>query len=229
MPLNNRSAVETPEGITFELATAGPFARFYAWLIDLWLRLLLYALIFVPLSYLGELGLGLILLVLFIGEWFYPVLFETLWSGATPGKHLLGLIVVHDDGTPIGWNASMLRNLVRVIDLLPGTYLLGLCSLLLTRTHQRLGDLVAGTLVIYRPRSVATPTPLDDDLPAVAPATALTACERETVLAFAERRPALTAERAEELARFAAPLLNPHQPAAPQLLALAHWLNGRRG
>ncbi|MGF1644722.1 MAG: RDD family protein [Thiotrichales bacterium] len=227
MPISNSSQVETPEGIVLTLNTAGPFARFYAWLIDLWLRLLLYALVFLPLSYLDELGLGLIMLVLFIGEWFYPVLFETLWHGATPGKYLMRLVVVHDDATPIGWTASMLRNLVRVIDLLPGTYLLGLCSVLLTRDHQRLGDVVAGTLVIHRPATPTPPPPWHEG-PSHPPRAKLTATERQAVLAFAERHHTLTAERAEELARHAAPLLAPDQPAAPQLIAVARWLGGLR-
>lgn len=58
-------------------------------------------------------------------NWWYMVLFEVLDRGRTPGKRLLGLRVVHDDGTPIDWSSSLIRNLLRFVDMLPTGYGLG--------------------------------------------------------------------------------------------------------
>ena len=97
---------------------------------------------------LAGLGQGLMLLGFFLLEWFYPVFFE-LRSGATPGKRAMGLRVVHDDGTPVGAVASVIRNLLRVADFLPLFYAAGLVSCLVDRDFRRLGDLAAGTLVVH--------------------------------------------------------------------------------
>ncbi len=74
------------------------------------------------LAFLGKLGAGLGLLLTFIMTWWYMVLFEVLNQGRSPGKQMMGLRVVHDDGTPVGWAASLLRNLLRFADILPFGY-----------------------------------------------------------------------------------------------------------
>jgi RDD family len=76
------------------------------------------------------------------------VLFEVLASGRTPGKRVTHLRVVRERGTPVDLPASAIRNLLRLIDILPTAYLVGLASILITERNQRLGDLAAGTLVI---------------------------------------------------------------------------------
>ena len=93
-------------------------------------------------------GPALILLV-FAGEWFDPVLFEVLADGQTVGKRAVGIRVVHEDGTRIGWSASLLRNLLLAADWIPGTGALGLASMLASARFRRLGDRAAGTLVIH--------------------------------------------------------------------------------
>ena len=67
----------------------------------------------------------------------------------TPGKKSQGIYVCHDDGTPITLSASMIRNLLRVADFLPFMYLVGVFSVLFNRKSQRIGDMVAGTMVVY--------------------------------------------------------------------------------
>ena len=154
---------------------------------------------------LGEAGAGPTLLVVFVTEWFYPVAFEVLWRGRTPGKAGLGLRVVHRDGTPIRWPASVLRNLLLAADFLPLSYGFGIVSMLCDVHFRRLGDLAAGTLVIHGhedrlpelERSTAAP---------LVPPVVLAPHEQRAVIAYAERAASLTAERAEELASLAAPL-----------------------
>lgn len=221
-------AVETPEGVELRLRVAGPPVRAVAWGIDLLLRAIVYALVGIPLMVLGEMGYGLFLLVAFLGEWFYPVLFEVYNAGATPGKRLLGLVVVHDDGTPVGWSGALVRNLLRFADALPILYAFGLVAMLVHPRFKRLGDLAAGTVVTYDER-VARPLRAVDATP-LPPPVPLDADEQRAVLAFAERMGSWGPARAEELATIAAPLTGAEGPAAVERLAgIANWIVGRRG
>ena len=95
---------------------------------------------------------------MFFTYWLYGVGFEVLNNGMTPGKKMQGLQVVHDDGTPIRLPASLLRNLVLYVDLLPAAYAAGIVTMLLTNNFRRLGDLAGGTMVIYRPAEQAVAT-----------------------------------------------------------------------
>jgi len=81
--------------------------------------------------------------------WGYFTLFETFWNGQTPGKKLFKIRVIQQSGRQITFFEAMTRNLLRIIDLLPGLYLIGVITMLCNRQHQRLGDLAAGTLVIH--------------------------------------------------------------------------------
>jgi uncharacterized RDD family membrane protein YckC len=134
--------VETPEGVTLTLRVAGPLPRLYAALVDGAIRGFAYSLAAVALSLLGDLGEGPFLVVLFLGEWGYPVIFEVFRKGVTPGKGALKLKVVNGDGTPVNLTASALRNLLRVADFMPVGYAAGVLSILLTKDFQRLGDTV---------------------------------------------------------------------------------------
>ena len=92
-------------------------------------------------------GFGLVLLALFAAQWIYFVVCEAYW-GSSPGKMAVGLRVVTTSGRPIGWRAAALRNLLRAANLLPVAYLAGVVSMALSSRFQRLGDLVAGTMVV---------------------------------------------------------------------------------
>jgi uncharacterized RDD family membrane protein YckC len=85
----------------------------------------------------------------------YFLFFETVFHGRTPGKRLTGLRVVSEDGRQLGWSASLLRNLMRMVDSLPAGYLLGVVSMIASPRVQRLGDLVAGTIVIRERATLA--------------------------------------------------------------------------
>ncbi len=190
--------VETPEGVELHLRPAGPVARGLALLVDqvvIWAGL---ALSLMGLVWLGDAGLGLFLILLFLGQWLYPVLFEVLGSGRTLGKRLLKLRVLRADGVPVGWGPSLLRNLLRFVDALPFAYTVGLLAMLCTRNFQRIGDLLADTVVVHDP-GVNRPLPLPEAPPQVPPRP-LSVEEQACLLAFGERSAALTPARAEELA-----------------------------
>ncbi|MHC8375858.1 RDD family protein [Pseudomonas sp. MDT1-16] len=213
-PLDTRYQVETPEGIDLPLRPAGLMVRALAFAIDLGLRGLVLGLLFIVLAFLGKLGAGLGSILLFVVSWWYMVLFEVLNQGRSPGKQWMGLRVVQDDGTPIGWSASLLRNLLRFVDLLPFGYFLGAISCLQHPTFKRLGDLAAGTLVIYREQPLTRPQ-LPDVQPR-RPAFTLTLLEQRAILGFAERQGELSEARTNELASI---LAQPLQVSAPRAVA----------
>lgn len=145
--------IETPEGITFTYELASLADRGKAYAIDLLIRgvgvFILGVLMLLLLGPLLPAGAGLWLIISFIVEWFYYVVFEMTMGGQSLGKRLLGLRVVKVAGHPIGFYDSVLRNLLRAADILPFTYAAGALSVLFTRRFQRLGDLAAGTIVVH--------------------------------------------------------------------------------
>ena len=199
--------------------------RALAWGIDCLIK---YTGLFIGLwllAELGDTGLGLWLMLLFAVEWFYPVLFERFWNGSTPGKRLLGLQVIGANGTPVSVAASLIRNLLRAADFLPLFYGCGLVSMLVDRDSRRLGDLAAGTVVVYRDLP-----PVPGDLPAVPPQRPrfpLLPDEQRLLIHFAERSRLLTPERQAELARLLQ-RLNDSSPdsAVRDLHGNARWLAG---
>lgn len=228
-PLDTRVRMETPEGIDLVLRPAGLLSRSLAFAIDLLIRGALLVALFYLLHAFGEFGTGIFVLALFLINWWYMVLFEVLHQGRTPGKQLLGLRVVHDDGTPVGWSASLLRNLLRFVDMLPFGYSVGAFACLQHPFFKRLGDLAAGTLVIYR--DAPTARPVLPQVPAIVAPVVLTLEEQRAVLSFAERQDSLSAARAQELASILiAPLQMPAnmppEQALSQLNGIARGLAG---
>lgn len=225
--LDTYREVETPEGVELQLRAAGPVARALAFVIDLLLRGVILVLLSISLSIVGNFGMGLFLIAVFMMEWFYPVLFEVYRQGETPGKRMLGLRVLNDNGTPVGWGPSLVRNLLRAVDFLPSFYGFGLASMLLSRDFKRLGDHAAGTIVVYQDRglrNVAIP-----DLPAFAPPLNLNLAEQRAVITFAERSQRLTDSRSEELADLLTPLTGVQgRPGIQRLYQMANWLVGKR-
>ena len=227
MRLDTRLRVETPEGITLELRTAGVAPRTLAFLLDLLIRLGILFAASLALGRIDGLGAGAMLVVAFAVEWFYPVVFELSKRAATPGKRALGLRVVMDDGQPVTPAASLLRNLLRAADFLPAFYALGMLSMLLRHDFKRVGDLVAGTLVVHDGQVALHGTPAE--APAEPPALPLSPAQQTAIVDWALRTPRLTAARAEELAAFATPALRPGRGTPGQrLLGVAHWALGRR-
>ena len=226
--LDTARHVATPEGIEISLRVAGPVPRALAYLIDLSIRAAIMFGLSLAISALGQFGMAVFLLTAFFLEWLYPVFFEVLGSGATPGKRSMGLIVLNDDGTPVRWPASLTRNLLRALDFLPFLYFTGLCAMLANRDFKRLGDLAADTLVVYReskPAAAAIP-----ESPGVVPPLALSLPEQRTLLEFAGRCARITPERAAELAQIVTPLTENQtgEAAVQRLVGIANHLIGRQ-
>jgi uncharacterized RDD family membrane protein YckC len=223
--LDTRFKVETPEGIDLILRPAGLVPRALAFSIDLLIRGALLGALFAVLALLGQFGTGLGTILLFLVTWWYMVLFEVLNQGRSPGKQMMGLRVIHDDGTPIGWAASLTRNLLRFVDILPFGYTLGILSCLNHPAFKRLGDIAAGTLVVYRDTPPAAP-----ELPQVDALRApfsMNINEQHALLGFAERAHSLSSARRQELASILAePLQVPAERAEQQIHGIARGLLG---
>lgn len=225
--LDTRQSVATPEGVDLSLVPAGAVPRASAFALDLLLRGVLLGAIAILLSMLGRFGTGLILLAAFLVEWFYPVAFEVLADGATPGKRALGLRVVEADGRPVGFAGSMIRNLLRTADFLPFLFGFGLLFMLFHPRFQRLGDLAAGTLVVWAPE--APQAPALPPAPPQAPACKLRLAEQKALIAYAERCPRLSPARQEELADILEPLTHARgATGVRRLQGMARWLAGER-
>jgi uncharacterized RDD family membrane protein YckC len=233
--LDTLRTVPTPEGIELSLKVAGPMSRARAWLLDLLIRLAILLVLGMVLGALGKVGSGLMLLIAFVLEWAYPVLFEVLRNGQTPGKRACDLRVLHEDGTPVQWRASVARNLIRAVDFLPVFYGFGLIAMMLNRDFKRLGDLAAGTIVVHTERKRASKgVPIaEQGLANPMPNVALDLAEQRAVIDFAERRATWSTERANELASYAEaalPAVSRYDTTdvATRVVRLANFLVGRR-
>ncbi|PVZ11195.1 MULTISPECIES: RDD family protein [unclassified Pseudomonas] len=224
-PLDTLLRVETPEGIDLFLRPAGLVPRALAFAIDLAIRGSVLGVLGAILLFQGDLGVGALMMLFFLFNWLYMALFEGLRQGRSPGKQLMGLQVVHRDGTPIGWPAALLRNLLRAVDALPFGYALGLTCCLLDSSFRRLGDLAAGTQVVYREA-----TPKAPDLPQVPAEPApfpLSVQEQRALIELAERQASLAPARVQELAALMAPALGvADDQAMPRIERVARALVG---
>lgn len=228
--LDSVVSAETPEGILLEMRPAGLSARFCAFVIDWLIRLaILYGAAFIA-GILGGLGVGFWLILFFVLDWFYPVVFELRRGGATPGKKAMGLKVVMDNGLPVTPAAAITRNLLRFADFLPFLYGAAIVSMLVRADGKRLGDLTAATVVVHQPRPAPKAT-LDMVTP-IAPVRPLSQRDQSAVIALAARAPTLTLERLDELALLAASVQGearePQEQVTRRVLGVAQWLLGRR-
>jgi uncharacterized RDD family membrane protein YckC len=224
----DRISVATPEGVTLEATLAGVGSRFAAGVIDQLLRWAVLLALFLLLlvveggstdDYSGFAVAALVVAV-FLVQFGYDVLFETLAGGRTPGKRWTGLRVVKLGGTPVTFLPSALRNVLRIVDSLPGFYLVGILFVMFTRNNQRLGDLAAGTIVVRERRqttslttSVSGPAPADSALYDIS---AVSAEELATIRRFLDRRSALTPDARQRLAREMASRLMPKVVGPPR-------------
>jgi len=148
--------IQTPEGITFTLRLAGPMTRFLAWLIDLVIIAVLLNIIGVAVLLLNiissDVANAFAILAYFILSIGYAIAAEWLWSGQTVGKRILRLRVMDVQGLHLGFNQIVIRNLLRFVDSLPATYLVGGIACFLSGKSQRLGDMAANTIVVWTPK-----------------------------------------------------------------------------
>lgn len=234
--LDTLQAVELAEGVEIRLRMAGPVLRAGAYLIDLVIRGALLSIVGVAMMFTGvalgfEVASGVSLLAWFLLDWIYPVVFEAGKRGATPGKRAMGLRVVQATGSPITFGQAVVRNFLRFIDGMPlFTYAFGLTSCMATKRFQRLGDLAAGTVVIYDRIPalpvVASPPPIS----AVPLPVGLTTREVRALALFRERAGLWSDARRAEIADQASVLSGATGAAGVnRLMAMAHWLQEKRG
>ena len=233
--LDTTIAVVTPENIAFEYQLAGPFRRLPAYLIDVAVRwgilaVAMFLLMFagVSLSFFSQLytsaAIAIFVVLLFLVTWFYGTIMEAYYNGRTIGKWACGIRVVDIEGRPVSGRSALLRNLLRVADMMPvaalsqvneeippifilSTGMLGLISMTCTKRMQRLGDLVGGTMVIIDERAWRLPVAKVDD-PRVPALSAyfpgdyrVSRTMARTLAVYAERRHYLTPARRREIAR----------------------------
>ena len=225
--LDTLRPVETPEGLALDLRCAGVVPRALAWVVDAGIRLGVLTAVLTVAGMFGQAGMGVGMVAMFLLMWGYPIAFEVLRDGQTPGKSALGLRVVGDNGTPVTWLPSIVRNLMRTVDLLPFLYGAGVATSLADPWSRRLGDIVAGTVVVY----VDVPAERQPAPPvaATAPRLPLQPGEQRAIVAFAERASRMTTERQAELANLLAPVTGARGPGAVDaVLAIASHLLGRR-
>jgi uncharacterized RDD family membrane protein YckC len=226
--LDTTRRVATPEGIELTLRLAGPVPRALAWSVDFLLRAAVVLVVSLIASRFGRAGTGVVLITAFFVEWLLPAWFEALWNGQTPGKRAMGIAVLNDDGTPVRWPAALTRNLLRAVDFLPLFYGIGLVAMLINRDFKRLGDLAAGTVVVYQAEKVAAARAIPQ-APPQPPPLSLSPEEQRAVLDLAERSSTFTRERFEELAELPTPLVGRavRDAAATRMLGIANYLAGK--
>jgi uncharacterized RDD family membrane protein YckC len=219
--------VETPESIDLEAEPAGIVVRGLAFTIDFLIRAVALMVLSFVLAFAGEAGMGLILITWFLLDWFYPVFFEVFQKGQTPGKKKMGLRVVNDDLTPVGWGTSMIRNLLRWADFFPVLYTAGLATMACNSRSQRLGDLAAGTLVIYA-RNESAPG-AEPGAKAHPPPFPLEREDQVAIIGFTQRHQQLSGDRQQELAGILGPVLPVDADHRVEYLrGIGQWLLGGR-
>jgi uncharacterized RDD family membrane protein YckC len=214
----------TPEAVAIEHDVAGLGSRLIALLTD---SLIQFSAILILILAFNAIGADegtagsvmLLVLVFLIFVGYFP-LFEGLWNGRTPGKRLQRLRVVRTDGQPVTWAPVLVRNALRLVDILPTYYMAGAITILLTKRSQRLGDLAAGTIVV-RERPLPTPVsmgPVGWSLgipPPPIDTAGLTEREYDLIRSFLERRASLRPEARAALAAEVARVVRPKVPAVP--------------
>lgn len=215
-------STDTPEGVALEMTLAGVGSRFAAALIDAAIQgaALIALAVFAAVGPSSPLTVVFVTLGSFAVFFGYDIAFETRASGKTPGKRVSGLRVVRLGGEPVTFRSSSIRNLLRVIDLLPGMYLVGIVTILVSQHNQRLGDLAAGTLVVRDLKGAAPSTPMiltpelaaataDWDVSMVRPE------DLAVVRRFLERRLSLDSGARSRLARDLAARIRPNVAGPP--------------
>jgi uncharacterized RDD family membrane protein YckC len=163
--LDDELLIETPERVELHYILANIGNRFLAAAIDHLIQLLMMLALYFSLWGISRWhidpslfiwAVAIAILIVFVIYWGYFVLFETFWNGQTPGKRIMKLRVVREDGRPIRFFEAFIRNLLRIIDILPPfSYAIGVATIIFSPRSKRIGDLVAGTVVVKERASEA--------------------------------------------------------------------------
>jgi uncharacterized RDD family membrane protein YckC len=203
MKEEHQLTIETPEQVELDFHIAGIGSRFMAFAIDSLYQGLIFAVVMLILAFsmqtistlLGKLGenwtIALAIIFFFLIYWGYFAFFEAIWKGQTPGKRNIGIRVVKDTGRSINAFEAVSRNFLRSIDQLPGMYVFGLVSMAISKENRRIGDYVAGTLVVHEKSAIEIDADLQDLTHASAitvSTTGLTESDLELIETFLHRR-----------------------------------------
>jgi len=213
--------VSTPEHVAFQFRLGGLGSRFIALAVDLLVQVVMIVVVYAALFIVGiglstlvdvvaggktALGavianvlLALAIISFFLIQWGYFVFFEVRRGGQTPGKRLMHLRVVRDEGQPVRFFDSVIRNILRIVDALPGTQMVGVISILANRRNKRIGDLAAGTIVV---REASLPAPAR-----AASAGAIESDDAALIAEFLRRREQMSSAGRIETARALAKLV----------------------
>jgi uncharacterized RDD family membrane protein YckC len=218
--LSQTPGIVTPEAVLLEFETAGVGSRLLAAGLDLLVRVLLL----VPLvvasavvgNYVGFLGVAGLFISLFVFTIGYPVGFEALWKGRTPGKAALGLRVVTLEGAPVRFRHAAIRGAFGLLEAQPGVFVIAVISIFFSGRNQRLGDLVAGTVVLRERTGAAQPAAVTFPIPygyesyaATLDISGVTAADYAAIRSLLLRAPSLDPMRRYGLARqLAIPILD---------------------
>jgi uncharacterized RDD family membrane protein YckC len=225
--------IATGESVTFSYELAGLGSRFFAVFIDLAIQLAVVIVVLLlilwvsfalpaptkntPLTKVEDaVLLALLVIATFMLFFGYFIIFEWRWNGRTPGKRLLGIRVVRDGGFPLDFTASVVRNVVRILEFVLGFYAISAVATLLSPQNRRLGDMAAGTIVVRDQRYERTSAAAllrdeerDDTL-----VRELSPAERELVRKYVERRATLDLRARDALAAQIATTIRPKLAAS---------------
>jgi uncharacterized RDD family membrane protein YckC len=232
MEYEDRVRIATPEGVDVELTLAGIGSRFIAAFLDLMVQ---GSVLFAAGLLLGVIGgdgegwsVAAFSIVVFLIFFAYDVLFEVRSRGRTLGKRWTGLRVVRTGGRPVTFIPSCVRNVMRVVDVLPAMYAIGMLSIFVTKQNQRLGDLAAGTLIVReRPGGIRKPAMAASFARPVADGwdvSSVSAQDIGTVRQFLARRESLAKPARAELASELERRLRPLVAGAPDHIAPEEFL-----
>ena len=232
LTIDTRHTVETAEGARLHITVAGPIIRGLAWFIDATIRAVIFYVVLMVMfssavnipgsTFSSGYYIGMLILLYFALSWLYPIIFEATF-GTTPGKRMFNLIVVHDNATPLSVGGSVVRNLLRFVDFLPLMYFIGLITALTDTRFRRLGDLAAGTLVIYKDLDEYKGSGFTHNSSS-APPNGLTREERLAIVDFAERSNLMSGERQQELASKLSHLMETADDPVETLKCWAEWI-----
>lgn len=225
--LDTLQTVELADGVEVHLRTAGPFLRLMAFLLDMLIKfgisIVFYLVLILSLSALGDnVTMGIMTLFSFFLQWFYDVFFEVGAKGATWGKRAAGIRVVTEGGATVSIGQSMVRNIIRIVELyLP---LLPLVAFFNPR-FQRLGDLAGGTLVVYAKENVDSVYAGPPAMSAVPVHVPLTREERAAMISFRHRAGGWSEARRVELTNHLSPLTGQvGAKGVGSVTGMAQWL-----
>jgi uncharacterized RDD family membrane protein YckC len=206
MQVDYTAGTVTPEAVKLNADVAGIGSRSIALIVDTFIQGLLLLPVFL-LPFGSQLDGGMetvvLILILFLVLWLYYPAFEFAWRGQTPGKRFQGIRVVRTNGQPAGLAPILVRNLIRIVDVMTLPFL-AVISMFITRRSQRLGDLAAGTMVVHD-RKLKAPTILDlrasgDPVLLTLDTSGLNERDYTVMRTFLERRHGLDMKARQELA-----------------------------